>query len=68
MAKEDVNKYLAETRDLALEALEKEATTLASSRKIQSEEGRHLVNLITRLIEVQRHGGPVTPPISTHNG
>lgn len=52
----------------ALEVLEKAANELASSRKIQTEEGRHIVNLIQRLIEVQRYGTTKTLPISTHNG
>lgn len=59
---------LGEETIKALEALEREANALASSRKIQSEEGRHLVNLIQRLIEVQRYSTTKTLPISTHNG
>lgn len=59
---------LSEETIKSLEALEKAANELASSRKIQTEEGRHLVNLITRLIEVQRYGTTKTLPISTHNG
>lgn len=51
----------------SLDTLEAEAKALAASRKIQTEEGRYIVNLIQRLIEVSRHGLPTTPPINTHN-
>lgn len=58
---------LSQETIVSLEALEKEAIALHTSRKIQTEEGRHLCNLITRLIEVSRYGTTKTPPITTHN-
>lgn len=48
----------------ALRELEAEAKALAKSRKIQTEEGRAIVNLITRLIELQLYGEPRTPAAS----
>lgn len=51
----------------ALEALEKETNALAASRKIQTEEGRYICNLIVRLIEIERYGVTKTPAITTHN-
>lgn len=50
-----------------LDVLERQANELSSSRKIQTEEARHLINLIVRLIEVQRYGTTKTPQINSHN-
>lgn len=49
------------------EALLKEATALAEGVSIKSEEGRILLNLIRRMLEVQIHGEPKTKATSRHH-
>lgn len=48
--------------------LAQEAEALSKSVKIKSEEGRILLNLLQRVIEVQTFGEPKTKALSTHHG
>lgn len=58
----------AVAKSIELDALAAEARGLAGNTAIiQTQEARHLLNLITRIAEAASHGRPVTPPISTHN-
>jgi hypothetical protein len=55
-------------KSIELDALAAEARGLAANTGvIKTQEGRHILNLITRIAEAASRGKPMTPPISTHN-
>lgn len=58
----------AVAKSIELDALAAEARGLAANTAvIQTQEGRHILNLVTRIAEAASRGKPTTPPISTHN-
>lgn len=58
----------AVAKSIELDALAAEARGLAANTGvIKTQEGRHILNLITRIAEAASRGKPMTPPISTHN-
>jgi len=65
-----VSKTKALGLDAQLEVLGAEAVALSTSRRIQTEEGRAIINAHIRLLETLRYGEPKTPAIgeSSHHG